>query len=331
MRLRQLAALPLSAFTVSSTASLVALSLKDRNVLDINGLLYVSKAGLDDLPCIRYAKRVWLDPAYIAAQAVAVCAAEAKVGGAYIAVVTEPAAPLPEVADIEEETELADEAPIAPSSQLLHHRAPWHLSSCIHLNGRSKPLQLLPVNGRKSRTISSGVRLHGTTPSMYIKSTVTAFGRPCHHHRKHPQLARCAQKHSKAALHQLPCHMQQSSRHSLQTHPHASAMSHALTHCLCVKVCHGGAEAVVSGEAGGEGAAEGEAAPEASPATAEGEEGEGEEGPPKPDYSKNSLEYIVTCSGQVQTLLQQGFSANVRHIHWHLHWGRPPLMLVALL
>ncbi|DBA78024.1 TPA: hypothetical protein ACH3X2_008002 [Trebouxia sp. C0005] len=105
-------------------------------------------------------------------KAVAVCAAEAKVGGAYIAVVTEPAAPLPEVADIEEETELADEAPIAPS------------------------------------------------------------------------------------------------------------------------------KAVVSGEAGGEGAAEGEAAPEASPATAEGEEGEGEEGPPKPDYSKNSLEYIVTCSGQ---------------------------------
>ena len=45
--------------------------------------------------------------------------AEAKVGGAYIAVVTEPAAPLPEVADTEEETELADEAPIAPPGQLL--------------------------------------------------------------------------------------------------------------------------------------------------------------------------------------------------------------------
>ncbi len=56
----------------------------------------------------------------------------------------------------------------------------------------------------------------------------------------------------------------------------------------------------MSGEAGGEGAAEGEAAPEATPAAAEeGEEGEGEEGPPKPDYSKNSLEYVVTCSGQV--------------------------------
>ena len=47
-------------------------------------------------------------------QAVAVCAAEAKVGGVYIAVVTEPAAALPEIADVEEETELGDEAPIAP-------------------------------------------------------------------------------------------------------------------------------------------------------------------------------------------------------------------------
>ncbi|DBB04446.1 hypothetical protein WJX77_006340 [Trebouxia sp. C0004] len=106
-------------------------------------------------------------------KAVAVCTAEAKVGGAYIAVVTEPAAPLPEVAEAEEETELADEAPIAP-------------------------------------------------PAV-----------------------------------------------------------------------------VANGEAGGEGAAEGEAAPEASPAAAEeGEEGEGEEGPPKPDYSKNSLEYVITSSGQ---------------------------------
>ena len=56
---------------------------------------------------------------------------------------------------------------------------------------------------------------------------------------------------------------------------------------------------MVSGEAGGEGAAEGEAVPEATPAPEEGEEGEGEEGPLKPDYSKNSLEYVVTCSGQV--------------------------------
>lgn len=71
-------------------------------------------------------------------QAVAVCAAEAKVGGAYIAVVTEPAAPLPEVAEVEEETELADEAPIAPPGQLLRHRAPSDPSSCTHLDGRSK-------------------------------------------------------------------------------------------------------------------------------------------------------------------------------------------------
>ncbi len=93
--------------------------------------------------------------------------------------------------------------------------------------------------------------------------------------------------------------MQPSSRHILQTHPPAAAKKHALTHCLCADFCHGGAEAVASGEAGGEGAAEGEAAPEATPAPEEGEQGEAEEGPPKPDYSKTSLEYVVTCSGQV--------------------------------
>ena len=79
----------------------------------------MSRAGLEDTPCIRHAERVWADPAHVAVQAVAVCTAEAKVGGAYIAVVTEPAAPLPEVADTEEETELADEAPIAPPGRLL--------------------------------------------------------------------------------------------------------------------------------------------------------------------------------------------------------------------
>ncbi len=89
------------------------------------------------MTCTRHAERVWPDPALFAVQAVAVCAAETKVGGAYIAVVTEPAAPLPEVADIEEETELADEAPIAPPGQLLHHRATWHLSSCTPLDGCS--------------------------------------------------------------------------------------------------------------------------------------------------------------------------------------------------
>lgn len=79
----------------------------------------MSRADLDDIPCIRHTERVWPDAAHVAVQAVAVCAAEAKVGGAYIAVVTEPAAPLPEVADTEEETELADEAPIAPPGQPL--------------------------------------------------------------------------------------------------------------------------------------------------------------------------------------------------------------------
>jgi hypothetical protein len=79
----------------------------------------VSRADLDDIPCIRHTELVWPDAAHVAVQAVAVCAAEAKVGGAYIAVVTEPAAPLPEVADAEEETELADEAPIAPPGQPL--------------------------------------------------------------------------------------------------------------------------------------------------------------------------------------------------------------------
>ena len=107
-------------------------------------------------------------------------------------------------------------------------------------------------------------------------------------------------------------------------------MSHALAHCLLVDFCHGGAEAVVSGEAGGEGAAEGEAAPEASPAAEEGQEGEGEEGPPKPDYSKNSLEYVVTCSGQVSTFLLHSSSAIASHIYWSLSWQRSPLMLVAL-
>ena len=134
---------------------------------------------------------------------------------------------------------------------------------------------------------------------MYVMSAVTAVGQSCHHDTMHTQLARCVQGQNTTALHWLPCYIQQSSRRSLQTHPPVAAMSHALTHCLFLDVCHGGAEAVVSGEAGGEGAAEGEAVPEATPAPEEGEEGEGEEGPLKPDYSKNSLEYVVTCSGQV--------------------------------
>lgn len=143
---------PLSSFPVFSPASLVALSLKDKDVPDSDGLL--SRAGLESIFCNRYAERLWPDPAHIAVQAVAVCAAEAKAGGAYIAVVTEPAAPLPEVADVEEDTELADEAPIAPPGQLLHDRAPCHLSSCSRLGGPSKQLQLqlLSVNSWKSST-----------------------------------------------------------------------------------------------------------------------------------------------------------------------------------
>lgn len=70
-----------------------------------------------------------------AAQAVAVCASETKIGGAYVAVVTEAAPALPEIPDVEEEAELADEAPIAPpgdcpaTSHALHmytyHPALW--------------------------------------------------------------------------------------------------------------------------------------------------------------------------------------------------------------
>ena len=42
------------------------------------------------------------------------CASETRIGGAYIAVVTEAAAALPEIPDVEEEAELVEEAPIAP-------------------------------------------------------------------------------------------------------------------------------------------------------------------------------------------------------------------------
>ena len=52
------------------------------------------------------------------AQAAAVCASETTIGGAYVAVVTEAAPALPEIADVEEEAELADEAPIAPPGTL---------------------------------------------------------------------------------------------------------------------------------------------------------------------------------------------------------------------
>lgn len=57
----------------------------------------------------------------------AVCTSEAKVGGAYIAVVTEPAPTLPEIAEVEEEAEMAEEAPIAPPGECL-----WRLKqACV--------------------------------------------------------------------------------------------------------------------------------------------------------------------------------------------------------
>ena len=66
------------------------------------------------------------------------------------------------------------------------------------------------------------------------------------------------------------------------------------------------AEATPAGEAGAEGAADAEPAAEEAPAAEEGEEG-GETGPPKPDYSKNMLEYVVASSGQVSHCERTGF------------------------
>ena len=59
-------------------------------------------------------------------------------------------------------------------------------------------------------------------------------------------------------------------------------------------------EAAPAAEGAGEAAAEGDAVAEATPATEDAAEGEEEEGgPPKPDYTKNMLEYVVASSGQV--------------------------------
>lgn len=60
-----------------------------------------------------------------------------------------------------------------------------------------------------------------------------------------------------------------------------------------------GAEPAPAAEGAGEAAAEGDAAPEAAPPVEDAQEGEEEGGPPKPDYSKNMLEYVVASSGQV--------------------------------
>ena len=63
--------------------------------------------------------------------------------------------------------------------------------------------------------------------------------------------------------------------------------------CVCI-------EPAPVAEGTGEAAAEGDAAPEATPPAEEAAEGEEDEGgPPKPDYSKNTLEYVVASSGQV--------------------------------
>lgn len=66
-----------------------------------------------------------------AAQAVAVCASETKVGGAYVAVVTEAAPALPEIPDVEEEAELAEEAPIGPPGDCPLFLACLHMSGCL--------------------------------------------------------------------------------------------------------------------------------------------------------------------------------------------------------
>ena len=47
-------------------------------------------------------------------QAVAVAASETQIGAAYLAAVTEAAPALPEIAETEEESELAEEPAIAP-------------------------------------------------------------------------------------------------------------------------------------------------------------------------------------------------------------------------
>ena len=60
------------------------------------------------------------------------------------------------------------------------------------------------------------------------------------------------------------------------------------------------AEPPAAAEGTGEAGAEGEAAAEPAPVAEEGMEGEeGEGGPPKPDYSKNMLEYVAASPGQV--------------------------------
>ena len=65
---------------------------------------------------------------WLLVQAVTVAASETQIGGAYLAAITEPAASLPELADAEEDTELAEEPAIAPPGML----ASVHMSTCHH-------------------------------------------------------------------------------------------------------------------------------------------------------------------------------------------------------
>lgn len=71
-----------------------------------------------------YAAAVWW------LQAVAVAASETQVGGAYLAAITQPAASLPEIAEVEEDTELAEEPAIAPPGMLTLHARPCSIH-CI--------------------------------------------------------------------------------------------------------------------------------------------------------------------------------------------------------
>lgn len=78
------------------------------------------------------------------------------------------------------------------------------------------------------------------------------------------------------------------------------------------------AEPAPVAEGAGEAAAEGDAAAEAAPPAEEAQEGEEEEGgPPKPDYSKNMLEYVVASSGQVSLAAHAQAVLPAPRTSWH--------------
>ena len=70
-------------------------------------------------------------------------------------------------------------------------------------------------------------------------------------------------------------------------------------------------DAAPTADGADEAAAEGEPAVESAPAAEDGEEADGEAGPPKPDYSKNILEYVVAGSGQVHIAVP----CSMAHVH----------------